>query len=289
MLDNRLVILDTAIRASTKPVKSELALDQTIGTAIKDIREGLLAHKAWRAFAANDVAQRHRRALLGRFWIVAAMAIAVAAIGSVYARVMQVPASSYVPFIAAGLVVWYLISAVLAESPTVFAGSEGFIKAVYVPKTFFVARLIYKNTIIFIANLVVVAAVTLIYPPESIGSLLFLPIGFMLVIINLFWIALILGTLATRYRDIAPLTISVMQVMFLITPVIYHPDQLAQDLNWITYVNPLANLMSMLRDPMLGQWPGAIRISICAAMGAAGSLVALLVFARARPMIVLWI
>ena len=289
VLDNEMAMVDTAIRAATTPSSRELLLDQTIGTAIKDIREGLQAHKAWRAFAANDVAQRHRRALLGRFWIVAAMGIAVGAIGSVYARVMQLPPASYVPFIAAGLVVWYLISAVLARSPTVFAGPEGFIKAVYVPKTFFVARLIYKNVIIFIANLVVVAAVTLIYPPEHIGGLIFFPIGLMLVIVNLFWITLILGTLSTRYRDLAPLTISVIQILFLVTPVIYQPDQLAQDLNWITYVNPLANLMSVLRDPLLGQWPAAIRIAICSVMGVFGSLVALLVFARARPMIVLWI
>lgn len=264
-------------------------MDNSIRSALGDVREGLLAHRAWRAFAANDVTQRHRRAILGRFWIVCAMGVTVGAIGWVYASVMQRSPADYVPFVAAGLVVWYLISSVIAESPTVFTGSEGLLKSVYIPKTFLIARLLYKNLIIFCANLVVVAVAMAVFRPADLSGLVFIPLGVMLVVMNLFWMTLLIGSLATRFRDLAPLTGSAMQVLFLLTPVIYQPDQLAAGLDWITYINPLANLVSVLREPLLGQRPEGLRVLACICMGATGSVVSLLVFARARPMITLWL
>jgi ABC-2 type transport system permease protein len=264
-------------------------LDHNTYTALDDLRQGLLAHRAWRAFAANDVTQRHRRAVLGRLWIVVAMGVTVAAIGAVYAGVMQAAPSQYVPFIAAGLVVWYLISGAIAESSSVFIASEGLIKAIYVPKTFFIARLLYRNLIIFFGNLVVVVITLVLFRPSNLTGLIFVPVGLLLVMINLFWITVLVGVTATRYRDIAPIAGSAMQVLFLLTPVIYKQDQLSAGFGWITYVNPLANLVAVLREPLLGQWPEAARVWICAAMAAAGLVVAFVVFARARARIVLWL
>lgn len=264
-------------------------MDRSIAAAWRDIRKGILAQRAWRAFALNDVTQRHRRALLGRFWIVATMGITVAAVGSVYAGVMQVPAANYVPFIAAGLVVWHLISSILAESCSTFIGSEGMIKALPVPKTFFVARLIWRNLIIFLINLSVVAVSLAVFTPDRYDGLLFAPIGLLLVLANLCWITVLLGSLAARFRDIAPLTGSAVQVLFLLTPIIYLPGQLASSLSWITYVNPLASLVAVLRDPLLGQWPAPAAILISTAMAVIGSFVGLVVFARTRPLIAVWL
>jgi ABC-type polysaccharide/polyol phosphate export permease len=264
-------------------------LDRSIRTALADIHGGLLAHRGWRAFAANDVAQRHRRAMFGRFWIVGTMAATVAAVGSVYAGVMQAPASSYVPFIAAGLVVWQLIASVLTESSNVFTGSEGLMKAVQIQKTFFVARLVYRNLIVFLMNLVIVAIVVIVFRPGSLDGFVFAPVGLLLVIWNLCWITFLIGTLATRFRDVGPLIGSAMPVLFLLTPIIYQPNQLADGLSWIAYLNPLASLVAVLRDPLLGQWPAAASVNICTVTGVAGSLGALWVFARARPLIALWL
>ncbi len=264
-------------------------MDHSVRSALADIRNGLVAHRGWRTFAVNDVVQRHRRTVFGRLWIVGTMAITVASVGFLYAGVLQLPPQAYVPFIAAGLVVWQLISGSLGEASSVFTGSEGLIKAVPLERTFFVARLIYRNMMVFAINLSIVGAALVIFPPEDLTGLLFAPIGLLLVLANLFWLTFLLGILATRFRDVAPFTGSAVQVLFLLTPVIYQPAQVADQLSWVIYMNPLASLVAVVRDPLLGQLPGAASITVCVVMAVLGSAATLLVFARARPQIAVWL
>ncbi len=61
----------------------------------------------------------------------------------------------------------------------------------------------------------------------------------------------VFGMIAARYRDLRFLLPSVSNLLFFLTPIYWHVDLLGPKA-WIATANPLYNLISILRQPLLG-------------------------------------
>ena len=85
-----------------------------------DLTRGLLSVRIWGTLAWHDIRQRYRRSVLGPFWFTLSTAIMVGVLGALYSEILHQEISHYLPFLAAGLVVWQFISTSILEGCTVF-------------------------------------------------------------------------------------------------------------------------------------------------------------------------
>ena len=85
--------------------------------------------------------------------------------------------------------------------------------------------------------------------------LLTVPAVFVL-LLNGFWMALLLGMLSARFRDIPLVLANAVQVLFFVTPVIWTPNMLPGRA-LILDLNPFYHLIEILRAPLLGSAPTA--------------------------------
>jgi lipopolysaccharide transport system permease protein len=107
-------------------------------------------------------------------------------------------------------------------------------------------------------------------------------------IVDALAVALLLGGICARFRDIMPIVNSVMQIAFFLSPVIWKPAQLKEYAVWLPF-NPFYDMLEILRSPLLGEapsplvWVGALGYSavLCA--------MAWLFFMRSRGRIAFWI
>jgi lipopolysaccharide transport system permease protein len=112
--------------------------------------------------------------------------------------------------------------------------------------------------------------------------------GLVLMAVNAFAVALFLGMLCARFRDIAPIVGSVMQLAFFVSPVIWKPELLAEKQVWLP-LNPFYTVMETVRGPLLEGgaplliWVSAIGFTLltCAA--------AFAFFVRFRGRIAFWV
>src|SRR6185437_4751840 len=118
---------------------------------------------------------------------------------------------------------------------------------------------------------VFVVAIFQIWPNWA--TLLVIP-GITLICINGVSVGLLLGTLGARFRDIPPVVAAIMQMMFLLTPIFWQPEQLpGREL--LVMLNPFYYFIEIIRQPLLGNapsltiWMAAIGITL------AGLLVAI--------------
>ncbi len=98
--------------------------------------------------------------------------------------------------------------------------------------------------------------IAIIYPkPWKWTDLAFIP-ALGLIVLNCVWVALCFGILATRYRDISPLLVSLVQLLFFMTPIIWNESTLQQqgagDWAKIVELNPLLHYLDIVRAPLLG-------------------------------------
>jgi ABC-type polysaccharide/polyol phosphate export permease len=118
-------------------------------------------------------------------------------------------------------------------------------------------------------------------------SLLALP-GLLLIYLNQVWMALALGILATRFRDVTPIVSTAVQILFFATPVMW-PVSLLGESTYIAEINPFHHFVDIVRAPMLGTAPAMLSWMVAAATVTAGFVVAAALLRRASRRLVFWL
>lgn len=238
--------------------------------------------------AWSNARAEYRRSFLGPGWLVVGTAIGVGGMGFVWGALFNVDAAGFVPLITVGLVVWYLLStSVVGASSVYYRNRELFLNR-RVSSLLVSAVHLLEQLVDFAHNLIVVIVVLLIFPQKlSFVALLAIP-GFFLVIINLLWVIQIIGYVGARYRDFEPLITSIIQPLFLITPVLFNPNQLGAA-KIIVYLNPFAYCLSLIRDPLMGHFPEPVTWIASLAMAPIGWGMALWLTRRKRQNLAYWV
>ncbi|HEU4360154.1 MAG TPA: ABC transporter permease [Mycobacterium sp.] len=232
------------------------AQSKSLARARADLIDGYRRHELWLHLGWQDIKQRYRRSVLGPFWITIGTATTAVAMGGLYSKLFHLDLAVHLPYVALGLIIWNLLNAAILEGADVFVANEGLIKQLPTPLSVHVYRLVWRQLILFGHNIVIYLPIALIFPkPWSLADLSVLP-ALALIMLNCVWVSLCFGILATRYRDIAPLLFSVVQLLFLMTPIIWNYDTLRAQgaTRWMAFIefNPLFHYMDLLRMPLLG-------------------------------------
>jgi len=94
--------------------------------------------------------------------------------------------------------------------------------------------------------------------------------------------------LCARLRDISHLTVTSMQIMFFLTPIIWRTEDIGGAAKYVKW-NPFTYYLDLIRVPVqTGTWPVESWIVVGCFTGA-GLLLALSYFAYARQKIIFWL
>ena len=255
--------------------------------ALQDVVEGACAFRLWGMLGWQDIRQRYRRSTLGPFWLTISMGALVGGLGVLYAGLFRMDVADYLPFVAAGLIIWGLLSGLITEGCAAFIGAEGIIKQVNLPLSVHVYRVVWRNLIVFAHNVAIYVAAAVIFSIQpGWTGLLVLP-GLALLCLNGVWMGLLFGLVSARFRDVPQIVASVVQVAFFLTPIIWKPE-LLPDRAFVLDLNPFFHLVELVRAPSLGQAPGLVSWFAAAGITLGGWLVTLLMYRRYRWRIAYW-
>lgn len=254
-----------------------------------DIRQGLAAWRIWWMLAWNDVRRRYRRSGLGQFWLTLSMAFTIGGLGFVYSRLFHIDVTTYLPYITATFVSWAIISSLIVDNCTAFSENEGLLRHVFLPRSLLIFRVMARTLVVAGHNILIIPIVFAVYHVGLNANILWLAIGFPVVIANGFWFGFVLAIVCARFRDVPQIVTSIMQIVFFITPVMFTPAQLSHRgisaLKW----NPFASLLEVLTAPLLGARPSDFALISCVVMAAIGFLVVIPFAGRYAPRAVYWL
>lgn len=255
---------------------------------VADVGEGIASWRVWWMLGRNDIGRRYRRSKVGQLWLTLSMGAMVFGMGFVYATLFKVDIASYLPYVATGLVFWGLIATALTESCSAFIDNEAIIKQVALGRFTYILRMMARNLIVLAHNAIIIVIVLVIIQVPQNWSLLMLIPGMLLVIVNLGWIGYVLAIIGARFRDIPQIVQSAVQILFFVSPVIFRPSQLPTNHPVILF-NPIAWMLEVLREPMLGVWPSAFAYTALIVMMVVGWAFALVFAGRYAQRVVYWL
>ena len=207
----------------------------------------LVFYMAW-----SDVRARYKRSVLGPLWITLGTAVSIFAFGFIWSELLHMKRETFVPILTTGLILWQFMSACITEASSCFSRQASIIRNLDLPLSLHPAQLILRHCINLLHNVPLLLAVILIMGiPFSLNMLWVFP-AFLLVTANLFWMSMLIGVLGARFRDFEYMIGMIVPLLMFLSPVLFRPDALPFSGKYI-WLNPFADMIELLRHPLLGE------------------------------------
>lgn len=201
------------------------------------------------ALAWSDMRHRYVRSLLGPFWMSIQMAIMVAVLGSVVGHFSNGTAIARLPMLALSLTAWTFLNSVVLDATTALQNSASLIKDRALPPVIFLLQCVFRQALFALHNACVPLILWLVLMPKDFaGAIAALP-GLAIFVVFTLGLGLVLGALATRFRDLKPIIESGLTLGFLASPIIWSAEMIDQR-STVMQLNPLTHLFAIWREPL---------------------------------------
>jgi ABC-type polysaccharide/polyol phosphate export permease len=266
------------------------ALKPPVPTASQDIVRGFLQWPLWGRLGWLEVKRRYRRTVIGPFWSSISLAIYVVAVGILGAGLWNQSVKEYLPFLVSGMLAWMFVSTIVTESCGLFINGSDLFGKFSFDYSLLAYALVWRNFITLLHNLLVYLVIVLLLAPQLLTPNFFLIIpGISLLLVGGVAVALLCGMLCLRFRDVAQVITSVMQIVLLITPIFWPPSSLEGRSRFIFVdFNPFYRIVDVVRRPLLGNAPTLISYATVLGMVILAWILAYIAFRRFRHRIAYW-
>ncbi len=257
--------------------------------AHRDFFQGLAAWRLWLRLGVQAIRIRYRRTYLGPFWITLSMTATFVSMGMLFSAVLKNDVRQYLPYLAAGMVTWNIISTMITEAPQIFVEQHHVIFSLRLPMPVYVMRGVVQNTIVFLHNCLAAVAAHVILGGTIGADFLLLFLYLPLLLWVLYASGLILAILGARFRDLGPIVGIGLQFLFFLTPIIWSPNDIPLGRKWWVTFNPLFHLLEIIRAPMLNHAPDPFSVWVSVGFATILGLIAYTSFRLYRRHIPYWL
>lgn len=268
---------------------------QTFGASWDDLKRGFAQRELWLTLGWQDIKQRYRRSVLGPLWITIATGVMATALGLLYSLLFDIDIKTFLPHVAVGLILWGFIAGCINEGSQVFIANEGLIKQLPSALSVHVYRLVWKQFLFLLHNLAIWLILLAVFQiPVGWEVILAVP-GLALLVANGVWVTMFFGIIATRFRDVAPLLESLVQLLFYMTPIVWMDSTLKDRIGdlgnkaYLAEINPLYHYMAIVRGPMINEpveWRSWLIVCVLTVLG---TLFAMIFMRQWRSRVSYWV
>jgi homopolymeric O-antigen transport system permease protein len=252
-----------------------------------DVRElwhyrEVLATLVWR-----DVSVRYKQTFLGVAWAVLVPAFTATVYVIVFGKFANFPRGNvpYPSLVIAGVIPMQYFASSLTGSSTSLAANLPLVTKVYFPRVLLPLAGVVVPLVDLLVGLPVLITLMAIYGtwPDGIEVLL-APAFIGLALVTALGAGFLLSAVNVRYRDVPYMIPVFLQVLPLVSGVMYAVDQIPTKWQWVLSFNPMTTVISGWRWAILGESaPNWGQASVGIAMSTAIFLLGLAVFRSSEP------
>ena len=220
---------------------------------INDYINSIKKPMTWLFIGLMDVSLQYKRTILGPWWNTMGIVLIISVLSSIWANLLKIDINFFIPYFTIGFIVWSWFSSTLIDMSKCLIEVEGLLKQVNIPLSSHLLRISIRNFIIFLHNSALIFLVITFFNLDVLflEFILFSLPGIVLIFLSINSLGIIISLLSLRYRDIGNLIFFVLQILFFLTPVLWHPDILDKHLS-IVEMNPMYYWVDIIRQPILG-------------------------------------
>jgi lipopolysaccharide transport system permease protein len=235
----------------------------------------------------RDVVVRYKQTFLGITWAVLVPALTTTVYVVVFGKFANFPHgnTAYPALTAAGVIPMQYFAAATGLSSTSLVANLSLVTKVYFPRIMLPLASILVPLVDFVIGLSVLVVVMAVYGtwPDS-PAVLLAPAFMLLAIVTALGIGFLLSTVTARWRDVPYMIPVFLQILPLVSGVMYALHEIPEKWQWIFSFNPMSAVIAGWRwgllgeaAPQLGQTAVSVAVALLLLVGG------LAVFRRYEP------
>jgi lipopolysaccharide transport system permease protein len=247
-----------------------------MGNMIESLYYAWKSRRAWWFTATARTKARFARTIFGGFWLGLSNLLSIMALATVYGTVFKVNHfPTYIVYVGLGLVTWNSLSGAISSAPTLFEHNASQLRNTNLDPIFYTLEEWAFQVQTFLQSFALVLIGLTFFDrslPLHMITSGWLPLANFIVFI--YWVPLLICLLGARYRDTYQLVPIALQLVFLLSPILYEKKNLGA-LGWTADFNPIYRVISPLRASLLHgsiDLPQVLAVSIMNIVGLAISL-----------------
>ena len=227
--------------------------------------------KRWllKYFIQRQVTRSYKRSYLGISWILLSPLVWVFFLALIFSeqfgikgRITPVPGQENLNFglyLYCGLLPFLAFSEAMNKGMNAVKSSAGLVQKVVFPMEI----LPFTNTIASMIDkffgVGALLIVVVLFGRDLHWTALALPLIVVLQVVFILGLCYFMAVIGTYLPDLSEVMRPVIRGMFFLTPIIWTPDRLPEEIRWVVDYNPLAYLVNAYREAVLfGNLPGAL-------------------------------
>ncbi|MCP9809146.1 ABC transporter permease [Cyanobium sp. HWJ4-Hawea] len=227
---------------------------------LQTLSDGWALRRVWLFTATSRTKARFARTLLGSFWLGLSNLLSIAVLALVYGTVFKVQDfNRYVVYLGLGVVIWNSLAAAISAAPNLFELNAAHLHNNNLNPIFYTLEEWAFQVQTFAQSFALVLLGLSFFKINLIPNLLlvgWLPLINLLLF--LYWFPVFLCLVGARYRDLYQLVPIVLQLVFLLSPILYEQKTLGS-LAWTADLNLLYQVLNPMRRCLIeGSSPGWI-------------------------------
>lgn len=192
---------------------------------------------------------------------------------------------SYFGYVALGVPLFRFYSSAVTGGYSILSRNGLMIQNGKIPFLACIFRFFIDQFVRFFFAIVVFIGFMIVYPTVTWATLLILP-GIVIAVVFIFAVALTFMVVGAFFPDLSQMVNTIMAMMFFATPVFWHAGQHGEVRNLIAQINPLSHLISVVREPAMGQIPTMFSYAYACSVTVLLVIASMWLFAKTRNWIV---
>ena len=203
----------------------------------------LILRLAW-----SDFKLRYKSSALGFFWSLLEPLLMLLVLYVVFSNLMRIQVEHYQLFLLLGIVLWNFLDRGTSMSIWGIVGKPSLVQKVYFPRDILVISTCITALMMTALEFVVFIIFMVIFRVLPGWTVAYFPILFVFEFLTILGLSMALSSLNVYFRDVQFIWRLIVQVGFFGTPVIYPITIFPEKIRWIMMLNPIAQIITMMRD-----------------------------------------
>lgn len=201
----------------------------------------------------REIKARYKQSILGYAWAIIVPLLNLLVLSIIFSNLFKVPTAgvAYPVYLFVALVPWTFFSNAVASSTGSIISNSSLITKVYLPREIFPISAIFSKAIDLLLTTLVLAIFLAFFGITFKLTFLFVPFIFLIQLLLMVGVSFFLSATNVFFRDVENIQSIFLTIWMYMTPVIYSPLLIPENLKWFFYLNPMTGIVNAYRDTIL--------------------------------------